>query len=174
MLKCFYFLSLTFFNLLLLVHSKDGGKTEKVKTKFTFGRIPPGSFEYSELNGFYSPKKAVTICEGDPACGGFTFKGTPNLSKRKYEIFFFHFVASDVFDDKSKVQYYYWTSYLVKNRQFSKLQNFKIRENSESANHGSCIQQRFNFFAFVFLYNFYSVYFFSYFNRYFFVIAVSF
>jgi hypothetical protein len=130
----------------LVTQSKEQNKLKNGKTKFIFGRIPPGSFEYEELNGFFSPKKAVQICEGDPACGGFTFKGTPNLSKRKYDIFFFHFVPSDVFEDKSKVQYYYWTSYLVKNRTFSKLQNFRIRDNSETASHGSCVQQRFNFY----------------------------
>lgn len=139
------FLLLTIFNFVLVTQSKERNKLENGKTKFIFGRIPPGSFEYEELNGFFSPKKAVQICEGDPACGGFTFKGTPNLSKRKYEIYFFHFVPSDVFEDKSKVQYYYWTSYLVKNRTFSKLQNFRIRHNSETASHGSCIQQRFDF-----------------------------
>ena len=44
--------------------------------KFIAGRIPPGGFEYSELNGMYRPREAAKLCEKDLACAGFTFKGT--------------------------------------------------------------------------------------------------
>jgi hypothetical protein len=45
--------------------------------KFIAGRIPPGGFEYSDLNGMYRPREAAKLCEKNLACAGFTFKGTP-------------------------------------------------------------------------------------------------
>ncbi len=45
--------------------------------KFIAGRIPPGGFEHSDLNGMYRPREAAKLCEKDLACAGFTFKGTP-------------------------------------------------------------------------------------------------
>ena len=99
---------------------------------FHAGRIPPGLFEYPKHNGWMKPGKAVKICETDLACGGFTFKGTPNF-KRKHEVYFFHFVPPEIFlegkDTKSdkknvsgqKKKYYHWSSYIVHSRDFVKL-----------------------------------------------------
>ncbi len=135
----------------LSVHSKTEKKRYKneSKLKFIAGRIPPGSFEYNQLNGFYTPKKAVQVCESDPACAGFTFKGTSNLPKLKYEVYFFHFVPFHIFEETSSSpvqQYYHWTSYVVQKRTFSRLENFKIIQNSETANRGTCITNRYIFF----------------------------
>ena len=88
------------------------------------GRIPPGNFEYPQLNGFYSPKKAIQVCDSDPECAGFTYKGTRSLLKRKYEIYFFHFVVDNIFENSTEQQYYHWTSYVVKKRRFSRLENY--------------------------------------------------
>ena len=137
------FLLLTF---VLAVHTKVHTKKtiNDLKPKFIIGRIPPGSFEYNQLNGFYTPKKAVQVCESDPACGGFTYKGTPSLPKLKYEVYFFHFVPMNIFEESSSAQqYYHWTSYVVKKRTFSSLKNFKIIENSETASFGTCITKRY-------------------------------
>ena len=42
---------------------------------------------------------AVTSCESNPACGGFTFKGFLNRDLDvNFEIYFFH-IVSDIHDD---------------------------------------------------------------------------
>ena len=41
---------------------------------FSVGRISEGQFEYSDLNGWMTPKKATDICKNDSQCGGFTYK----------------------------------------------------------------------------------------------------
>ena len=41
---------------------------------FFVGRISEGQFEYSDLNGWMTPRKAIEVCEGDEKCGGFTYK----------------------------------------------------------------------------------------------------
>ena len=113
------------------------------KSKFLIGRIPPGRFEYCELNGFFSPKNAVRICEADPSCGGFTFKGTPKIPKQVFEVYFFHYVPKDLFEKSSKIdQYYHWTSYRVQTRKYSKLKNYKIKY-QEKIHHGVCLKQRY-------------------------------
>ena len=65
-----------------IVHLKspmaDRNATKPRKSWFV-GRTPPSSFEYSKLNGFYSPKEAKNLCERDIQCGGFTFKGTKRI-----------------------------------------------------------------------------------------------
>lgn len=83
----------------------------------------------ADLNGLYQPKNAAKICEADPACGGFTFKGTPAssgpLSKMKYLTNFFHFFPAEHFGKKRKPkkQFFHWTSYRVGSRNFVKLPN---------------------------------------------------
>ena len=136
--KMFYY-----FSIILIVFCFDFASLKNVrKSKFLIGRIPPGSFEYPELNGYFSPKKSVRICESDPACGGFTFKGTPKISNQVFEVYFFHFVPKDLFEKSSKIdQFYHWTSYRVQSRKYSKLKNFKIK-NLENIHHGVCLKQR--------------------------------
>ena len=38
------------------------------------GRVSEGQFEYSDLNGWMTPREAVQLCEEDKKCGGFTYK----------------------------------------------------------------------------------------------------
>ena len=92
---------------------KDAKKCDR-KPKFLFVRVPPGQFEYSELNGEYSPKEAARVCEANLACGGFTFKGPPNSPKKEFEMFFFHYVRPEVFEKRfSEEQSFHWSSYVV-------------------------------------------------------------
>ena len=136
----FLFLFIFCFTFLLSLCHVIGSSTSKSKTKtktktfiskFITGRIPPGKFEYSKLNGFYRPNVAAKICERDLGCAGFTFKGSPINIKRNYEIFFFHFVPKDIFDVNKK-QYYHWTIYQVFSRKEVHLKNVKISLNKSS------------------------------------------
>ena len=118
---------------------KEVKKKSVRKYKFIFGRIPPGSFEYPKLNGFYTPKTAVHVCEADPACGGFTFKGTPSIPKQVFEVYFFHFVPKELFEEESKHdQYFHWTSYQVQSRKFVELKNYKFKTNFSDSFQGTC------------------------------------
>jgi len=105
----------------------------KTKDFFFRGRVPSGSFEYSDLNGFYTPKKAIKVCENDLSCAGFTFKGTPHIKSAKYEIFFFHYIPKKLFDEvKMKKNYFHWTTYKVKSRNFVKLDNHIVHSDQTS------------------------------------------
>ena len=116
-------------------------KNEK-KQNFLFGRIPPGYFEYPDLNGFYSPKAAAKVCESDTACGGFTFKGVINSPKKVFEVYFFHYVPKEIFDiNNGQAQFFHWTSYIAKTRNFTELKNFKIRAR-QSEELGLCLKDR--------------------------------
>ena len=91
--------------------------TEQKKSWFV-GRTPPSSFEYSKLNGFYSPKEAKNLCEQDIQCGGFTFKGTKRIKYIIPEVYFFHYI-----DEKSdylteNIKYPHWTTYIVGSRDY--------------------------------------------------------
>ena len=55
-----------------------------------------------------SEKEAVTKCESDSGCGGFTFKGIPSPGS-EFEIFFFHAITN--ISDGG--EYLEWTYYLV-------------------------------------------------------------
>ncbi len=55
---------------------------------FVPGRIVHGEFEYPELSGRMSVRKAVMICEADPECAGFTFLGTMELDIERHVGFF--------------------------------------------------------------------------------------
>ena len=48
--------------------------TETVKSGFSVGRISEGQFEYSQLNGWMTPRRARSLCENNSQCGGFTYK----------------------------------------------------------------------------------------------------
>ena len=75
--------------------------------KWHIGRVPPSRFEYDKLNGYYSTKHAKQICENDPQCGGFTFKGTKQ-DKEKKSVYFFHFINVE----DSYINYPHWTFYI--------------------------------------------------------------
>ena len=74
------------------------------------GRVPPSSFEYDQLNGFYYPKRAKYVCDRDLQCGGFTFKGTLNDSTNEVETYFFHYVNIKYLT--TEIQYPHWTTYI--------------------------------------------------------------
>ena len=65
-----YFLQLKVYLCLMIsvLHGKN------INNRFYIGRISEGQFEYSDLNGWMTPKKAEKICESDLKCGGFTYK----------------------------------------------------------------------------------------------------
>ena len=60
------FLHLRLVILIPICNSSNGG--------FYVGRISEGQFEYSDLNGWMTPRRAQNICENDLKCGGFTYK----------------------------------------------------------------------------------------------------
>ena len=88
---------------------------ERVKRWF-IGRTPPSVFEYSRINGFYSPKRAKSICEKDIQCGGFTFKGSKKIMHTIPEIYFFHFINASSSYLTNDIGYPHWTSYIVGTR----------------------------------------------------------
>ena len=55
------------------------------------GSINYKKFEYKGQLSFMSSEEAVTKCETDHACGGFTFYGV-DVPNRKHYIFFVHFI----------------------------------------------------------------------------------
>jgi hypothetical protein len=108
--------------------AKKASKKAGQKSKFLIGRIPPGRFEYPQLNGYFSPKEAARVCEADAACAGFTFKGTANSPKASFETYFFHFVPKELFEKGSGLeQFYHWTSYRVTTRDFVELRHYRIK-----------------------------------------------
>ena len=78
---------------------------------FSSGGVPPGIFEYGQVNGWMKPAEAADLCETDLQCGGFTFHGTL-IHQMVYEVYFFHFVSSIrlLEDDFKSLD---WTSYIV-------------------------------------------------------------
>ena len=89
----------------------------QVFTEFYAGRIKPGKFEYPRLNGWMIVEEAMTICENDLACGGFTFKGSYKTLNHAMEMYFFHVIPNN-----TDLKYFYWSTYKV-NRKFVKLTN---------------------------------------------------
>lgn len=87
----------------------------KVK-RWYIGRTPPSSFEYSTINGFYTPKKAQVLCEKDPQCGGFTFKGSKRMLYMIPEVYFFHFINESSKYLTTKIKHPHWTTYIVGSR----------------------------------------------------------
>ena len=90
-----------------------GKRTEANKGRWFVGRISPSRFEYSAINQFCWPKKAIHICEADLQCAGFTFKGTKTVNMSKPEIYFFHFVNENDEAITTKIRYPHWSSYIV-------------------------------------------------------------
>ena len=84
--------------------------------RWLIGRTPPSIFEYSGLNGFYSPKQAQSICETDLQCGGFTFKGSKKIKYTIPEVYFFHFINESSSYLTTDIKYPHWTSYIIGSR----------------------------------------------------------
>ena len=90
----------------------------KVYRSWFIGRVPPRSFEYDTLNGFYSPQKAKYICDSDLQCGGFTFKGTRSTVVPEVEVYFFHFISDKASYLTTEIHYPHWTTYIVGTRDY--------------------------------------------------------
>ena len=84
--------------------------------QWLIGRTPPSIFEYSGINGFYSPKQAQSICETDLQCGGFTFKGSKKIKYTIPEVYFFHFINESSSYLTTDIKYPHWTSYIIGSR----------------------------------------------------------
>jgi hypothetical protein len=98
--------------------AKDHLPRTKIKRSY-IGRVPPSQdFEYSSLNGFYSPKRAKQICENDFQCAGFTFKGTRSISNIVPEVYFFHFIDENSEYLTTEIKYPHWTTYIVGSRDY--------------------------------------------------------
>ena len=63
----------------LVIISGDVDITSATSGLFV-GRISEGQYEYSDLNGWMTPRKAIQLCEMDMKCGGFTYKVKISLS----------------------------------------------------------------------------------------------
>ena len=90
----------------------------KHRQEWFIGRVPPTRFEYSKLNGFYTPKKALELCEKDLQCGGFTFKGAKTILTNKVEIYFFHIIKQDSASLALYKRYPQWSTYIVSYRDY--------------------------------------------------------
>ena len=65
------------------------------------GSINPKNYEYKGQLSFMTSEEAVTKCETDDACGGFTFYGV-DVPNRKHYIFFVHFIPFGNINKRSK------------------------------------------------------------------------
>ena len=92
------------------------GMVKGKEKRWFIGRTPPSIFEYSRINGFYSPKKAQYMCERDLQCGGFTFKGSKKIKYTIPEVYFFHFINESSSYLTTDIQYPHWTSYIIGSR----------------------------------------------------------
>ena len=108
----------------------------KVSKMWYIGRAPPGRFEYDKINGFFTPQKAKSTCESDIQCGGFTFKGSKNITNHKREVYFFHFVSEQVSSLKEYIKYPHWTTYISRRDYIviSGQYNIKTCNNTKSLN----------------------------------------
>ena len=105
-------------SLLVVLGTIDTKYNFNARRKWFVGRVPPSSFEYPQLNGFYLPKQAKYICERDLQCGGFTFKGTKNATFIVPEMYFFHFVNESADYLNTEINYPHWTTYVVSSRDY--------------------------------------------------------
>ena len=92
------------------------GMTKGKVKRWYVGRTPPSSFEYHKINGFYSPKQAKVLCEGDVQCGGFTFKGSKRIAYMKREVHFFHYINEHSSFLTTSIKYPHWTTFIVGSR----------------------------------------------------------
>lgn len=107
-----------FTNLIIILQILAKANSSKGIKKWYIGRVPPSSFEYPQLNGFYSPKIAKYICESDLKCGGFTYKGTKKISYIVPEIYFFHFINESANYLTTEIKYPHWSTYIVGSRDY--------------------------------------------------------
>ena len=129
---------LTFINHIFLFTPIFSMNYNKFINKSWFvGRTPPSKFEYSELNGFYSPKKARQICENNFQCGGFTFKGTKRIKHIIPEVFFFHYIYEKSDYLTSNIRYPHWTTYIVKSRDYIVI-NGELQNNKNHIRKSQC------------------------------------
>ena len=105
-----------------------------VNKSWFVGRTPPSKFEYSELNGFYSPKEARQICEKDFQCGGFTFKGTKRMKYIIPEVYFFHYINEESDYITSNIIYPHWMTYIVGSRDYVAINGSYKSKNSTKGN----------------------------------------
>ena len=119
-MELFSMRSIIIFTSLMFIFNRVDTTNFRIKThrKWFIGRVPPSSFEYPKLNGFYSPKQAKYICEKDLQCGGFTFKGALNATYFVPEIYFFHFINETANYLTTEIKYPHWTTYLVGSRDY--------------------------------------------------------
>ena len=103
---------------LFIKKTSSNENSVKKNKRWFIGRVPPSRFEYSSINGFYSPKKAKNICEKDLQCGGFTFKGTKTITSIKPEVYFFHYINEESDYLTSHIKYPHWTTYIVGSRDY--------------------------------------------------------
>ena len=88
-------------------HKKDAG--------FYIGKIPRGHYlEYTELNNFMYPKKAVELCEGDIECAGFAYSGAKTVGQPFYIYFYRYISPSSISMLPVTNEERVWTSYMVK------------------------------------------------------------
>ena len=116
-------------SILLLKKTIASQNITKLRKSWFIGRTPPSSFEYSKLNGFYSPKEAKNICEGDIQCGGFTFKGTKRIKSIIPEVYFFHYINEKSDYLTKNIKYPHWTTYIVGSRDYIVI-NGQLRSDS--------------------------------------------
>ena len=104
--------------LIILVCNEDFTSSAELAPKnWHVGRVSPSHFEYPDINGYFTPLNAKSICEDDLQCGGFTFKGTKeHLDER--EVYFFHFVREDEHSLSEYMEYPHWTTYIVGSRNY--------------------------------------------------------
>ena len=92
------------------------GSIGSKRKRWYIGRTPPSSFEYSRINGFYSPEQAKVLCERDLQCGGFTFKGSKWIKYIVPEVYFFHFINNTSSYLTTNITHPHWTSFVVGSR----------------------------------------------------------
>ena len=98
---------------LLLIPVLTLASLNGLSAEFVMGKVPPAEFDMPELNGDHIPADAVRLCDSDPICAGFTYRGLYDNRKfpgRKYEIYFFRFIH---YVDGTK-EYANWVTYKTK------------------------------------------------------------
>ena len=103
--------------ILIQIHLSCCMAKEEIK-RWYVGRTPPSSFEYSKINGFYTPNQAQSVCEKDRQCGGFTFKGTKRVKDMIPEVYFFHYIDKSSKYITTEIKYPHWTTYIVGSRDY--------------------------------------------------------
>ena len=104
--------------LTIVLNMRSKVNCKRSTKKWFIGRVPPSSFEYPEINDFYTPKRAKDICEKNLQCAGFTFKGTKTVLDVIPEIYFFHYINESSNSLTTEIKYPHWTTYIVGSRDY--------------------------------------------------------